>query len=68
MSRTVSELEYLRPAQVSMRFPISRARVYELVAQGKIKSHVLRKVGNVRGARLISVESLRAYIESCPSK
>ena len=64
MSNTVAELEYLRPGQVPRRFPISRSRIYELIAEGKIKSHVLRRNGNLHGPRLISVESIRNYIES----
>ncbi len=66
MSATVLEPEYIRPAQVREKFNIGRSQVYELIAQGKIKSHVLRKKGNTKGMRLISVESLRSYIEAQP--
>ena len=68
MSTSISDPEYLRPAQVPGRFNISRSLAYELISEGKIKSFVLRRPGNIRGARLVSVESIRAYIEGLPAK
>ena len=47
---------------------ICRSTLYNLIADGVIKTKVIRRPGNARGIRLISVESLRDYIESCPSK
>jgi hypothetical protein len=49
-------------------YPLSRAFVYVLMNDGHIKSKMLRRHGNVRGARLVSTESIEAYIESCPSE
>lgn len=49
---TEVEPEYIRPGQVASRFNISRSYLYELIAEGKVKSRVLRRVGNMRGARL----------------
>jgi len=41
---------------------VSRTSLYELIAEGRIKSTVLRKRNNVRGIRLIEVESLDALL------
>lgn len=68
MSATICKLEYLRPAQVSTYFPLSRTLIYELIAEGKIKSKVIRRPGNIKGMRLILTESIRQFIESQPDK
>jgi hypothetical protein len=41
---------------------ISRTTIYELINEGRLKSTVLRRRGNVRGIRLISLESLDAIL------
>jgi hypothetical protein len=58
-----------------MRLPVacaysgmSRATLYGLIAEGQIKSVCVRKKGNIRGLRLISAESLDAYVESFVGK
>ena len=43
---------------------ISRAVLYRLLGQGKIRSSSLRSRGTLRGIRLIDRVSLDAYIES----
>jgi hypothetical protein len=58
----LSELEYLRPAQVPRRYPFSRSTLYELLGAGKIKSISVRKPGSVRGIRLVSVASIEAFL------
>jgi hypothetical protein len=58
----VGELAYLRPNQVSRKYPFSRALVYELLASGDIESFCLRKPGKVRGIRLIPVGNIEAYL------
>lgn len=60
--QTSDTLEYIRPSQAP-RFGISRALLYEWIAEGKVKGFQVKRRGNVRGPRLISVESLRAAIE-----
>jgi len=59
----VSDPEYLRPGQVPGRFNISRSLLYEWIAEGRVKSFQVRRTGNVRGPRLVSVESIRQAIE-----
>ena len=61
------EPTYIRPAQAP-RYGVSRSTAYNWMNDGLIKSVVVRRPGNVRGTRLISVESLKALIESCPAK
>jgi hypothetical protein len=58
---------YIRPSQAP-HFGISRSTLYNLISDGVVKTKLVRRRGNTKGIRLISVESLRAYIEGCPSK
>ena len=60
--------KYLKPAQVPNLYPMSRSQVYVLMNQGLIKSKMLRRPGNIRGTRLVLVESIESWIASCPSK
>jgi Helix-turn-helix domain len=62
-----SDPEYIRPADAP-RFGISRSTAYNWIADGILKSKVVRRLGNMRGVRLISVESLRELIENGPEK
>ena len=48
--------------EVKRLFGISRSSLYLLIAEGAIKSTSLRKRGAVRGIRLISFDSLAAYV------
>jgi Helix-turn-helix domain len=43
---------------------MSRAKLYQLLTEGQIKSICVRKKGNIRGLRLISAESLDTFLES----
>jgi hypothetical protein len=43
---------------------VSRAFLYELIRAKKIKSVSLRERGQIKGIRLVSAESIDAYIES----
>jgi hypothetical protein len=56
--------EWLRLPDAIRVSGIGRSTLYQLLGDGSIKSVVLRKRGNQRGIRLISADSLRAYIES----
>jgi hypothetical protein len=47
---------------------ISRAVLYRILAEGKIRSSSLRSPGALRGIRLIDRASLDAYIESFATK
>jgi hypothetical protein len=47
---------------------ISRAVLYRILAEGKIRSSSLRSRGALRGIRLIDKASLDAYIESYATK
>jgi hypothetical protein len=58
----LADLAYLRPDQVSRRFPFSKALVYQLLNRGDIKSILLHKPGSVRGIRLVSVASIEAWL------
>lgn len=61
---TLEPLRWLRVEEAARTRGISRSLLYEFLRDGKIKSSLLRKTGNARGIRLISAESLDAYIEA----
>lgn len=63
-SKLLGRPEWLRPNRVPHYFGIGRSRVYELIAEGKIKSVSLRQRGQKHGTRLISYDSVSAYLES----
>jgi hypothetical protein len=56
--------EWLRIPEVARLFGIRRSMLYELITSGKVKSCSLRRRGAMRGIRLISYDSLVAYLES----
>ena len=56
--------EWLRIPEATRVFGPCRSGLYEMIAAGLIKSTVLRKRGATRGIRLISYDSLAAYIEN----
>lgn len=55
--------EWLRPSDVTRYFGLKRSYLYELIASHAVRSVCLRKKGRSTGIRLISAESLRAWIE-----
>jgi hypothetical protein len=55
---------YLRVQQVLDFYPFKRAKLYEYLASGDIKSFVLKEKGALRGMRLIDRDSLDAFLES----
>ena len=57
-------VEWLRPADVRRTHGLSRSYLYVLIAEGKVRSVVLRRNGRATGARLVSAASLNAFIES----
>ena len=58
----LADLAYLRPDQVPLRYPFSRALTYELLNAGKIKSVLIPGPSGVRGIRLVSVASIEAFL------
>jgi len=55
---------YLRVQQVLDHYPFKRAKLYQYLAAGDIKSFVLKEKGALRGIRLIDRDSLEAFLES----
>ena len=55
--------EWLRIPDAIKLYGIGRSSLYELMAEGKIKTALLRQRGSVRGIRLLSADSLSRYIE-----
>ncbi len=61
------EAEFVSLPGPGKRCPISglsRSMLYQLGSLGKIRMISLRREGNLRGKRLISVESLRHYLRT----
>jgi hypothetical protein len=55
---------YLRVQMAAHRTGLSRTRLFQLIAEGKINSKYITKTGNKRGFRLIETASLLDYINS----
>ena len=47
---------------------LGRSKLYELNAQGKIKSRSIREPGQVKGTRLFHLQSIFDFIENCEGK
>jgi Helix-turn-helix domain len=56
--------EWLRVDAAVNLFGISRSKLYELIADRRIKSFCLRERNKVKGIRLISFDSLNAFLEN----
>lgn len=56
--------EYIRTTDMKFHFGIVRSAVYELLAEKKIRSVVIKKRGNSRGIRLIDYASVVSYLSS----
>jgi hypothetical protein len=69
MSLVTSEIqpEWLKVRDAARLVSLSVPTIYNLVNEGLVKSVSLRRPGMIRGARLISVDSLRGYLSSLPS-
>lgn len=61
---TTERPEWLRPKQVPAIFGIGRSKLYELISDGKIKTVSMRTRGAKHGTRLVSYDSLKAYLDS----
>lgn len=60
----VGNPEWLRVREACQFSRLSKPKLYDLLGRGLIKSCSLRERGMVRGTRLISFDSLRAFLES----
>ena len=66
-----SEAEFVSIPRPGKRCPISglsRSTLYQLEKLGQIRMISLRRQGNLRGKRLISVESLRNYLRTLDAR
>jgi hypothetical protein len=54
--------EFGRWRDVERHFGIKRGTLYNLINEGKIKSVMLRRKGNVHGCRLIHLASVSQYL------
>lgn len=61
---TGNTTEFGRWQDVQRVFGIRRSYLYTLLAEGVIKSVVLRRPGNIRGCRLFVMESIRRHLNT----
>jgi hypothetical protein len=55
--------EWIRLNTAVQLFGVSRSRLYDLIAERKIKSFALRERNQIKGTRLISFDSLCEFFE-----
>jgi excisionase family DNA binding protein len=58
------QTDWLRVKEACNFSRLSKPKLYQLINAGKIRSVSLRERGQIRGTRLISFDSLRAFLES----
>ncbi len=56
--------EWVRVPEAVRLFGISRTKLYELISDGNIRTVSLRKLGQIRGTRLIQYDSMCAYLDN----
>jgi hypothetical protein len=56
--------EWARVPEVTKLFGIKRTHLFQLIADGRIKSASLRRRGCIKGIRIINCHSVRALLES----
>jgi hypothetical protein len=55
--------EFVRPADAVRLYGIGKSTLADWITRGLIRSHLVRRVGNTSGMRLVSTASLREFIE-----
>jgi len=56
--------EFVDIPTLRARWGIKRSLAYQLIADGRIRSVSLRRVGKLRGKRLFDVSSIRAFLRA----
>jgi hypothetical protein len=56
--------EFVDIPTLQARWGIKRSLAYQLIADGRIRSVSLRRVGKLRGKRLFDVSSIRAFLRA----
>lgn len=56
--------EWARPLDITRLFGIKRGTLWALMGSGEIRSVSLRKKHQVKGTRLVHVQSVRDFIEA----
>jgi hypothetical protein len=55
--------EWVRIPEATRTFGLSRSKLYELIAERRIKSFCLRERNKIKGVRLINYDSLSDYLQ-----
>lgn len=58
---------WIRPPKIGQEFysGLTRAKLYQLATEGRIKTASLREPGMTKGTRLFHLASILAYLETC---
>ena len=56
--------EFGRVGDIQRMFGVKKGILYRWINEKRVKSICLRERGNLKGIRLISVDSVRSYIQS----
>ncbi|WP_395718779.1 helix-turn-helix domain-containing protein [Prosthecobacter sp.] len=56
--------DWLRVAEACAYSRVSKPKLYDLLNRGLVKSVSLKERGQIKGTRLISFSSLKAFLES----
>jgi hypothetical protein len=64
VSHCTVSARYIRFAQALQWYPFKRAKLYELIREGRVKSFVLMEPGAIRGLRLIDRDSMDEFLQA----
>jgi hypothetical protein len=56
--------EWMRVKEACAFSCLSKPKLYDLMNRGHIKSVALKERGQIKGTRLVSIDSLRAFLEA----
>ena len=62
------DVEFGRFTDLDRKFGIKRSMAYQLLAEGKIRSRILRIKPSSNGVRLIDFDSVRRFLSGAPKK
>lgn len=56
--------EWARPSDITRMFGIKRTTLWNLLKEGRIRSASLRQRHQIRGTRVVNIQSVRDYLEA----
>jgi hypothetical protein len=65
---TCAPIKWLKMKDAANYCGLSKSSLYQAMADGRLKSVLVRQTGRIKGIRLISLEALETYIKSFGEK